>query len=928
MASAFNPKSVIADITVEAPDFSMLAKAAMSVQNRYLEGFNQYKSTINSLLNAAISSDDNVKFRSEYFKKIDGYLNNLAGVDFSNPANVRVASSLMEPLVKDPEFLADYNNTMIQNAEKRKLEQVRMSTDEKVRAQYSPIMESAMNYASLDMKNAKRGDGSIFKAKPQRYVPFADIQGYLEDRAHKQGLEMEYDILSGSYIITNTNGEQAIPNFTQWARNQMGSNFDEQLMITGDVSIRGQVDSLMQADPSLTKEQAYQQIANTNSYDIYNNVEGYKKSITSDIAVIDKQLAELRSTYGNKIPNQYRETVEQLKNLKAEYQKELSAISKGDQSIDQKLQVAFGQFMNNPGLSLLNLNKDRLAKGWAESYAMSKSGRKIQVNQAVENEKNRQWDKYLADLKYERDIKMKYLDAQLDLEGDIARARLGIGSKKGGKGGTSTGGLFPTTASEMGQYGGYEKYLSDKNNSYDQISKNYFDRGVLEIATNSKNFQKDFGITHAEFTDAVTDVIDRWQSFGTKPEADKRYYDNYIKVFRLLNRINPNLKNIDNISTIFDVIQSGVINYKGTDAKGYQVAQQALSNGDFHFENWSNLVNQESNMMADFKRRFPEYYNFEYFDRDVYNNTGKLVLRSDLDPEDREFLSPLITPNWDVKYSKETKSSQTGFMLSGVDSDDFNFGVIDELIKNARYVTDYNNPTLDQNASNKAGAIRNKFQGAGGVLKDFFEPNNMTGNEYVIQGETYLQISIPVKRDKKGVNLVDDVTGGSMVVYVPENKAREILESYNVGEFLGKQVAIPAYGSLSELPDKLFNNARPIDWINDKINQGTRIIKFPEYFKSKYGISNGFIEIDRIAGNMSVRIVLPNGQDEDIPLGGTLGQYLSDPVRYSNAINQSIIRELEKYNSKRITSMNSQRSNHEMAVNQNPDNYFNIDELV
>jgi hypothetical protein len=101
MATAFNPSSVIPDISVEAPDFSMLTRAASSVQGRYLEGFNRYRSTLSSLLNANITSDDNKKFRSEYFKKIDEYLTNLSGVDFSNPANASVANTLIDPLVKD-----------------------------------------------------------------------------------------------------------------------------------------------------------------------------------------------------------------------------------------------------------------------------------------------------------------------------------------------------------------------------------------------------------------------------------------------------------------------------------------------------------------------------------------------------------------------------------------------------------------------------------------------------------------------------------------------------------------------------------------------------------------------------------------------------------------------------------------------------------
>ncbi len=302
MATAFNPSSVIANVSVEAPDFSMLTKAAASVQGRYLEGFNKYKSTITSLLNANITSDDNKKFRSEYFKKIDEYLNNLSGVDFSNPGNVSVASALMEPLVKDREFVTDLNFSSMQASERSKLEQVRSSTDEKVFSQYSPVMEAAMGYAEQDMKNAKRGNGSIFKVSPQKFVPFANIQNVLNEAAAKQKLQIKEDRLTGAYIVTDVNGRQAIPNFTDWARQQMGDTYDQQFLVSGKVKVRQQIDALMQSDPNMTKEQAYQQVAKDNSLGIYANHEDYKKGLNDGIANIDIELKKIKNKYKNYVP--------------------------------------------------------------------------------------------------------------------------------------------------------------------------------------------------------------------------------------------------------------------------------------------------------------------------------------------------------------------------------------------------------------------------------------------------------------------------------------------------------------------------------------------------------------------------------------------------------------------------------------------------
>lgn len=911
-----------------APDYKMMVYALSTLQNKYDKGFNQVKSVYNSMINSALSVPGNEEFKTNFLKKADAELARLSSVDLGNANNVYQATRIFDPLLNDKEFMYDLTWTKNQANQMAKLEQVKNSTDEKVYSRYSPIMERAMQYAQYDMRQTKRGDGSIYKVPVQKFIPFSDITQELGAIAEKQKLNIEIDRLSGSYIITDKNGNQAVPSFTQWARTQLGNKFDEQLGITGYVNVRDQVESLMGADPNLTREQAYSQVAKENSYNIYQNFDEYKSSLNTDISVIDKKIADYKSKYGSKIPNEYKETIQQLLDLKANYKKELADIESSKESVDDKLQKSFTQFMNNPGYSLLNYNKDKIAKQWATSYANATAGRKIEVNQAVENEKKRAFDKMMANLSFERDLyKIRYQE-QVKLQAAIAKKKAGITTDKEGE---PKGGLVSSTAEELEGVDGYEFYRKDYTNSLENIQRNYFDRDVLKIATNSDNFQKDFGVSYSEFTTAVTDVLNRWPLYGKNPKSDNGYLQNYMKVFKLLNRIDPNLKNIPSPATIYQTIGNGVSKYNGTDAASYKSATMKLGAGDENFEQWRTFSNEETKRLALLKERFPEYYSYQYFDEKIHRETGKYVLRGDINPKDRAKIISIITPQWESKYKDRNKMQVSGWRIAGVDEDEFDYGFINEIIKNSTYINDVNTATtFGETALNRAKSFREKYAGMGSELKSFFTPNGIEFKEFYINGEPYYKVSVPLKLDKTKANpMVGDITGGASNFYLTKAEGDRILGSSKKIEFMGKQYDMPSYGELSEIPERIYHNKQVVSWIDDGLRKDASFVPFPSYFNSKYGLSGGGLEVDAINNSLSARFMLPTGEDRDYPLGNiTLSDYYKDPERIGNSINQAIVIELEKHINTRIAKMETERMNHQNSVNQRPQDFFNLDDLI
>lgn len=904
MATAFNGIQLISDIGAKAPDFGMMTKAAASVQGRYLEGFNRYKSTINSLLNAKIRSEDNINFRSNYFKKIDEYLNNLKGVDFSNPANVEVASTLMDPLVKDKEFAYDLNSSMMQDAERGKMEQARTSTDEKIRSQYSPTMDNAMSYNDQDMRNAKRGDGSIFKVGVQRYVPFTNINNALEEAAAKQKLEIKVDHLSGVYILTDTNGDLAKVNFTQWARQQLGNTYDEQLLVTGKVDTRRQLDSMMQADPALTRDAAFQKIAKEKSAGIYANYTEYEKSLNDGVATIDKELASMRTKYKNKIPkgSQDEQTYSQLKQVKEQYQKELSDSRFNKSDKDKELQTAFQQFMNNPEYALLPGMKDSIAKGWATSYANAKMSREIKVNQYALQKDAQAWGKFMSDYTFQQDLKKMQFQAGLDFELEAAKGTLAGGT-------VSAGGQELTSKPDA-----YSLYEQDQRNLLNETIRGYFDENVLAAAANTPPGQ----LKYAQLSSALTDVLNNFSKYsGSKFDAaPDTYKTNYQEVVNYLRKINPNLNGISNVGQIMKVISSGVANYRG-DHTLWTKANASLERGSTSFAQWAEMRNEKEKNFANWKNT---WNSTDYWDIDP--NTGAKTPRADLDDAEREAMYGAVIPNYQSRYKNRTAQTNTMFSWTG-DPKKFNYGAIDEVIQKAQYITGTSD--AEKLSSEEAERIRNEFAQAGGNLADIFNPSNMYAVKSSIGGKDYIKVVIPVNSTKKGEKLVKGTTGQAISFYIPPEQASSLWQSKTTYNYMGKTIEKPTYGSLANVPQMAYYSDKPVNWIVDGLT--TRgVAPFPDWMKT-YGIQDGYLMFDQVQNKLRL-VVKTNNQEREYPLGVDYNTFISNPSGQSQTIMRAIEQGLGKIKDAYSTSMVEQQTNHDINVMQFPENYINADDIA
>lgn len=219
------------------PDYQFLTQVYGTKQAQYDRGFNMVKSLYNSVLNSSLTNTSNEAYRQDAFKRLQGSLQSMSNVDLSNPTNITRAQGMIDPISKDPELAYDMAVTNYHSKQKQLMDSYRNSQDPKMRGMYNEYSRMDINLAEEDLRNAKRGDGSIMNVQPREFTPFEDVNEFLRKAAKEQGLEIKQSGPDNrGYILTRVNGAGAVPIFNSWATSVMGNRFDRQFSVIGRVN--------------------------------------------------------------------------------------------------------------------------------------------------------------------------------------------------------------------------------------------------------------------------------------------------------------------------------------------------------------------------------------------------------------------------------------------------------------------------------------------------------------------------------------------------------------------------------------------------------------------------------------------------------------------------------------------------------------------
>lgn len=364
------------------PDWNFLTQVYGTRQAEYDRGFNMVKNLYSSLLNSPLTNSENDQFRRDMFRKIQGSLRNVSGVDLSDPNNIRKAMSIMDPISQDSEIIYDMNVTSYHRKQKQKMEQYKNSTDPKVRAMYSKYAAQDIAFAEEDMRSAKRGDGSITSVQPREFVPFEDVNEYLRQAAKDAGLKIEIEGPDGrGYILKKTNGELAKVPFAQWAAVTMGNRFDRQFDVIGRVEAESQIRGLMQ-QKGLSRQDAVNATARTLMPVVQSEATKEREVSSMNITQLEDEIAFYKNTYGGKgfpadkpeVEQRFRELVEARDGYKDDY-------ANSDQVVKSIESDGEQYIASNIYSHLAKLAKQQSAINWATVTADATAGLEVRSDQ-------------------------------------------------------------------------------------------------------------------------------------------------------------------------------------------------------------------------------------------------------------------------------------------------------------------------------------------------------------------------------------------------------------------------------------------------------------------------------------------------------------------------------------------------------------------
>lgn len=354
------------------PDYQFLTQVYGTKQAQYDRGFNMVKSLYNSVLNTNLTNANNQSYRQEAFKRLQGSLQSMSNVDLSNPTNITRAQGMIDPISRDPELAYDMAVTNFHSKQKQLMESYRNSQDPKMRGMYNEYSRMDINFAEEDLRNAKRGDGSITSVQPREFTPFEDVNEFLRKAAKDQELEIKQSGPDGrGYILTRVNGTGAVPIFNNWAKATMGNQFDRQFSVIGRVNAESAIRNEMAAR-NVGREEATRMVAEklVPQLNVKQSVAGiaaekeYRK-LDEEVTFFEKQYPNGFPAAKPEIAQEYQRLVKERDEQKTEFENARSEVgrlqSEGSAYIGSNLYNIYSQAA-----------KDQTALAFASTFATAK----------------------------------------------------------------------------------------------------------------------------------------------------------------------------------------------------------------------------------------------------------------------------------------------------------------------------------------------------------------------------------------------------------------------------------------------------------------------------------------------------------------------------------------------------------------------------
>ena len=206
-----------------APNFNFYQSMMERKQSKYDQGWQQANSIYNSVLNAPMLRDENINRRDDFFKQVEGQIQQMGSVDLSLGQNQIAAAEIFKPFYEDENIIKDIGFTKQYQDEMQHAEYLRKCTDPKTcGGKYWEGGVRALNYQAQDFVDASSEDALRMRAP--KYTNYVNAMQKYGDAVQAAGFSMKVDHKSGGYIVTEKNGAQLQIPLTNFLMDRFGDD--------------------------------------------------------------------------------------------------------------------------------------------------------------------------------------------------------------------------------------------------------------------------------------------------------------------------------------------------------------------------------------------------------------------------------------------------------------------------------------------------------------------------------------------------------------------------------------------------------------------------------------------------------------------------------------------------------------------------------
>lgn len=204
------------------PDFNFMNNVLSQKQSMYDAGKKELSNLYGSILNSAMTREDNIEARDDFFKQIDSDIQKMAGMDLSKSSNVAAAKQIFTQLLDDKAIAHDMAWTENFNKQVSRNDMLKAIGKTENGDMWWEGGERLLAYSKEEFKNATAEDA--LRMGGVEYVPAKDIYGMALKIAKDNDLEVKVEQSNGRYIYTMKNGQVAYESFGQLFMGVLGND--------------------------------------------------------------------------------------------------------------------------------------------------------------------------------------------------------------------------------------------------------------------------------------------------------------------------------------------------------------------------------------------------------------------------------------------------------------------------------------------------------------------------------------------------------------------------------------------------------------------------------------------------------------------------------------------------------------------------------